>query len=134
VAARAHSCGKRCRPRSDWLAVYLGINSGRAGSGRAKEKPDSVFCGPGPARPDYRAANFCPSPARRAKKPSGRRAIGPSLQQIVIFSYPSPARYSCWAKISCPGPARQHALARRAGPFSGRVGPGRSGRASHAQL
>jgi hypothetical protein len=46
-------------------------------AGRAKKKPNSIFYGPGPARPDYRAAFSSPGLAHWAKN---YQAIRPGLQ------------------------------------------------------
>jgi hypothetical protein len=37
------------QPLGPYPCLYLGIISGRAGSGQAERKPDYIFCWPGPA-------------------------------------------------------------------------------------
>jgi hypothetical protein len=108
--------------------LYLGMLSGRAGPGRASKKPDSKICYPGPTRPGCRASFFCPSPARRAKIVSGRRA-GPSLISRFSLPKPGPLLLSGLKFLPRPGPIACF------GPTGRAIfGPGRSGRASHAQV
>jgi hypothetical protein len=115
-----------------WL-VYLGIFLGWAGSGWAREKPDAKNLCPGPARPDRRDEILCPGLAHGGYFLSGFQAVGPGLPKITYFSCPGPAQLGYRARFFSPSLARLYILAQWAGPFLGRVEPGRSGLASHAQ-
>jgi hypothetical protein len=121
-----------------WMPrVYLGIFSGRA-----RKKPDSKICGLGLVRPDCRAtfsslglvrpdcrATFSsPGPAHRGKKSSGRQA-GPSVNHHFLHPRPGLSLLSVHKFLPRPG------LTACFGPTGRTIfGPGRSGRATHAQL
>jgi hypothetical protein len=111
-----------------YLDLYLGISRAGPGSGRAKGKPDTGICYPGPARPGCRASFFCPSPARRAKIVSGRvglsgRRAGPSLISRFSLPKPGPARLSGLIFLPKPGPIACFGPTGRAIFGPGRAGP-----------
>jgi hypothetical protein len=110
-------CRNVQRHKKHRMELYLGIFSGRA----RPEKSPTQKCRhrPGPARPDCRAKNLSPGPARGGYFLLGRRAVGPDLPKIFHFSCPGPAQLDYRTDICCLGPARLHVLARRAGPFFG---------------
>jgi hypothetical protein len=90
-------------------------------TGQAMKKPDSIFCGTGPAPLDYRAAFSCPGPARRAKKSSGRQA-GPSVNLRFFLPRPGPLLLSGKKILPRPGPTSCF------GPMGRAIfGPGRAG-------
>jgi hypothetical protein len=93
----------------------------RAGLGRDMKKPDSVFCGPGPAQPDCRVAFSYPGPARRAKKSSGHR-VGPSLN-LFFLPRPGPLLLLGQKILPRPGPTACFGPTGRAIFGLGRAGP-----------
>jgi hypothetical protein len=111
--------------------------SGRAGlgPGQGKARHRKWLPRPGPAR--LSGLKFLPKPGPSGVFSvgplSGRRAFGPGLPKNLQICYPGPARVSSRAAFPLPRPAHR---AKKHGPgprFSGRAGPGLSGRASHAQ-
>jgi hypothetical protein len=109
--------------QKQWCRAYLGMSSGRAGSGQASKKPNSKT--DAQAQPDCRAMFFLPG-----------RAIGPS-GQVFLKSSKSPAQAQPVLSI---GPdfatqTRPVELNKRSGQATfepGQVGP--LSRAAHAQV
>jgi hypothetical protein len=120
--------GARQRSRWEYTWALIQVGPGWAGSGRAKKKLDSVFCGPGLARPDYRLQITAQARPVGINKPSGRRAR-PSVNHHF---FPTQARPVTLVGPKNPAQARLDSMLWPDGSGHFWAGPGQAGLPMHS--